>query len=283
MSLIFDSYDVLILGPGGMKGFIELGALKQFEDKDLLKNIKIFCGVSIGSIIALLLSCGYTIMEILQHASNTNLIDLNNMDMKNILSGLFNQNSFDVKLKNLIKEKLNINYIPTFAQLKELTGIEYSAIATVIDKPYPREVNMNFKTYPDLNVIDASLMSSNIPGLFKKIKYENKYYIDGGLSCPLPIKFYDNGVNKILSISILTQASDDKILENTINYMYISMNVPMLLLTQRYVSESSSNCTNLVINATLDNPMSAKINDKEKRNMFMLGYHEAKKLFSNCD
>ncbi len=277
--MLLESYDVLILGPGGMKGFIELGALKKFEEAGLLKNIKVFCGVSIGSIIALLLSCGYSVMEILEQAYTTSLLDLNNLDMKSIMTGVFNQNSFDKKIEKLIKDKLKINYVPNLRQLKEITGFEFSAITTSLQAPYPREVDLNYQTYPELSVVRAALMSSNIPGLFKKIKYEGSYYVDGGLSCPLPVKLYDNGVNKILSISILTHANNDKVLDNITNYMYVSMITPMLLLVRKSAAESSSNCTNMLIEACLDNPTSVKVNDAEKTNMFLLGFNEAKKLF----
>ena len=276
---LLDSYDVLILGPGGMKGFIELGSLKKFEDNGLLKNIKVFCGVSIGSIIALLLSCGYSIMEILEQAYTTNLLDIKNVDVKSMLSGLIKQDNFDLKIEKLIKDKLKISYVPNLLQFKEITGFEFSAITTIIASPSSHEVNLNYLTYPQLSVVKAAMMSSNIPGLFKKIKYNGSYYVDGGLSCPLPLKFYDNGINKILSISILTHASSEKVLDNIANYMYISINTPMLILARKYAAESSDKCTNLLIAASLDNPTSVKLNEEEKTTMFKLGYNEAKKLF----
>lgn len=275
---LFDSYDVLILGPGGMKGFIELGALKKLEEVGLLKNIKTFCGVSIGSIIALLLSCRYSVMDILFHAYSMSLLDMNNIDAKNIVTGLFTQNSFEKKLETLIKDKLKINYIPTLKQLHEFTGYEFSAIATALMKPYPQAINLNYKTHPELSVIKAVMMSSNIPGLFKKIEYENIYYVDGGLSCPLPLEFYGDEKKRILSISILTHASDNKVFNDITNYMYISLNVPMLFLTRKYAEEAGENCSNIIIEASLDNPKTTKVDDKDKNDMFMLGFEHVKKI-----
>src|SRR5437762_49683 len=60
---------VLVLGPGGIKGFIELGALLYFEQQtQFLSQIKIIIGVSIGSMIGLLYTSGFTVSDIIEMA-----------------------------------------------------------------------------------------------------------------------------------------------------------------------------------------------------------------------
>ena len=41
----------LVLSGGGVNGIVELGSLKALEKLNLLKNIKNYCGSSIGSLI----------------------------------------------------------------------------------------------------------------------------------------------------------------------------------------------------------------------------------------
>jgi len=51
--------DIVILGPGGIKGFLELGVLYALQNNNLLENVHTYVGVSVGSIISLLLVCGF--------------------------------------------------------------------------------------------------------------------------------------------------------------------------------------------------------------------------------
>src|SRR5665647_3755375 len=68
--------DVMVLGPGGARGFLLLGCLKRlFEEKGFMKRTKTWVGVSVGSAICLLLVAGYTIDEIIELCIDVNLID----------------------------------------------------------------------------------------------------------------------------------------------------------------------------------------------------------------
>ena len=66
--------DVLVLGPGAIKGFYMLGGLSKLEHNGYLSNVKVWVGVSIGSVISLLLICGYSIKEIIEIAINTDIL-----------------------------------------------------------------------------------------------------------------------------------------------------------------------------------------------------------------
>jgi len=51
--------DVIVLGPGGAKGYLELGALLKFEEVDYFENVKYWTGCSIGSAAALMMRCSW--------------------------------------------------------------------------------------------------------------------------------------------------------------------------------------------------------------------------------
>ena len=60
---------VLVLGPGGIKGFAILGCLALLEDNGLFNETDTYCGVSIGALICLLMVAGYEIREIIGKAA----------------------------------------------------------------------------------------------------------------------------------------------------------------------------------------------------------------------
>ena len=77
-------------GGGGIKG-ISLGGLNYVLHKHgVLKNVKVFAGVSIGAILALLNVCGYTPKEIIKLCVNEDI----------------NQFVGDVRISNLLEENI---------------------------------------------------------------------------------------------------------------------------------------------------------------------------------
>ena len=89
---------------------------------------------------------------------------------------------------------------------------------------------------PDCKIIDALIMSISIPLLFNPIKYNNQYYVDGGLIDNYPITYFENERKETLGILVssntinrfdinniedylvgLCMASYSKLIKNTIN------------------------------------------------------------------
>ncbi len=66
-----DMVKTIIIGPGGMKGFIYLGALWKLEEINILRNITHIIGISIGSVIGALICCDYKIAYIIVSKINT--------------------------------------------------------------------------------------------------------------------------------------------------------------------------------------------------------------------
>src|SRR5258708_17418260 len=130
-SLITTDYNVLVLGPGGNKGLSEIGALEYCSITNKLRSLQVIAGVSVGAIIGLLLTCDYTVSDILTQALSTNLLDEKNLlNYTEILNqqGIFSQRSYKEKLERIIKDKLR--FIPTLDQLYHATGKEFMAVTT---------------------------------------------------------------------------------------------------------------------------------------------------------
>src|SRR6185503_5151074 len=98
---------------------------------------KIYAGASIGSVIALLLVCGYTPLEIFSEIYNMdhffNLGNYNNIWDVFKLMGLMSINSFAEKIEYLVKKKMGM--IPSLLELRKKTGKTLIMTASNVSAP----------------------------------------------------------------------------------------------------------------------------------------------------
>lgn len=210
------------LSSGGARGFYQLGALHAAECNGLLKNTKYYAGTSIGSIIAMLLAVGWNSLELFTTLCTDTFLD--NLDMTWNINravekyGLLSLDSLRTYLKKLVIHKYG--GLPTFKQLYEQTGKVFTCAAYRLKHADPC-VYFNYKTHPDLNVVEACILSSNIPFLFESLQYNGDYYIDGGLFDHNPIKFLQqfieeceedalSSTRKLLCVSLNTRSNPAK-------------------------------------------------------------------------
>lgn len=275
--------EILILGPGGIKGFLELGALCLLEEEGYLKNIKTYVGVSIGAIIGLLLVAGYKPIEIIENALDTNLFqDLSSINFENIKhnTGLISNKSIKDKLIELMEEKFG--FVPNLQQLYLATGLEFMCVSMNLSKDQAEYIS--YKTEPDINCVDAVLLSSNIPLLFYKLKYKGCIYIDGAFGNPYPIDQYDNNKVQILGIYITGQ-NKERTASQTIPddfpiaiYLYKIIDSSIIQIRDRIIKNSSSCCKHLRLFCSTIDTIGLTIDMKAKSQMVLQGYHVAKQF-----
>ena len=114
--------DVIVLGPGGAKGYLELGLLLAFEQDNYYSNTSIWRGCSIGSAISLLIVCGYSIPDIINDCIDVNIInDVTDINIDHITEspGLLSIKT----VENLIKLRVSQRFgmIPTPVSYTHLT------------------------------------------------------------------------------------------------------------------------------------------------------------------
>jgi predicted acylesterase/phospholipase RssA len=266
-----------VLGPGGNKGYIELGALYYCEKLGMLNNITNICGVSVGSIIGLLMSYGMPILDIVGESMATNLIDLRNlMPFGEMIKagGIFNKDSFRKSLETITRKWFG--YIPTLEQLYTETGRSYMAVTTAMTRPINKPLYLSVESEPDLDCISPALLSSNIPGVFGKMYLNDSECVDGGLSNPYPIDQYDNDRYKILAVSVNAYNSSD----NIGDYLMQSLQTPMGQLKERIKQHhKSDNVFHLELDIELNSITSFYATIKDKRDMFTKGYELARSIF----
>ena len=176
--------DTLLLSACGTKGNGIIGSLMTLISKKIidLKNIDTYICCSGGAIIGLLLSCGFNLQFINKLSSRLeykSLLDINNLNNLFDNCGLFENTSIYNIIEKILFKKFNLQNI-TLKMLYEKTDKTY--IAKVYNLSKNKEEYISYKNYPDLSVSTLIQMTSCIPLLFKPIKYNDEYYLDGGLS-----------------------------------------------------------------------------------------------------
>jgi predicted acylesterase/phospholipase RssA len=189
---IHDPYNTLILSGGSVNGIIILGALQYMYDKEQLHHIKNYYGTSVGSVIAYLLILGYNPTQILLNIISQKLVD--NFKKINIINltngnGGFDWTSIDEFLLEMTLSKCEQPL--TFEDIWKMYGVNFVCCTYNISQ---REVEyFSYKTHPKLLCTSAIRMSCNLPLFFPRYRYNNDYYVDGGIIDNFPISLAQEG------------------------------------------------------------------------------------------
>lgn len=260
---------MLIVGSGGVKGMYLLGSLTYLYDNNLLTNIKLFCGISVGSIISLLLCIGLTPREI-QELFITNLDKIFNVKDITIEKILDQMGIFSIEdVLNIIRKVLidKYKYIPTLNTLYTLTGKSLETIA--FNATQKTIIRFNRHDHEDLSVLDAVKFSTSIPGLLAQSIYENDVMIDGAIVCPNPIYLYPRDL-KSFGIYITEKRDANKM---KLNIIEIPKSIIECLQNtiHKFISKNN-NYIHLEIEVDTNNDtLGLFIDESHLRNMFVYG------------
>lgn len=262
--------DVIVLGPGGLKGFLELGALHKFEQEGWLNKVNTFVGVSIGSVISILHLCGLSFVDISDIGIEMNLFDDWKIEnFKDMLKskGVVSPEHFRNTISRAIVTRMS--KVPTFAELYKLTGKSFIAVSYNLTK---REtVYFNRYSHPTMSIVEAAVASSSIPGVFYQYVYRNDIYIDGAFGNPYPVDIVDDGLSKVLGLYIdnTSQATSDSKLSETISAIFYA---PIGELRKRNIQTSSECCKHLALVNNICDITGLQVDNKSRLHMFKEGY-----------
>jgi len=273
--------EILVVGPGGNKGFLFLGAIKYLIEEEFIEFIHTFVGCSVGSILSLLLVIEYPIDKITKLSFDTELV--NEISLNSFVSngGFSNSNHIINKLKVILYEKYEC--IPTFEELYQVTGKELSIVT--YNLTHHKVECFNYKTTPNVKCLDAIKLSINMPLVYEKVKYNDCTYIDGAMGNPYPVDLYDNGKNVILGLYLDTVEKECDI--NIIPYIYNIIIAPIKIIRSMIIKNSSNKCVHigLIYNMDSENIYSSglknkdniiSIKEKDKTKMLNFGYNYTK-------
>lgn len=182
-------YTTLILSGGGLKGICLLGALSLLHEQGHLENINLYIGTSVGTILNIFLLIGYTPREIIFEFVSRKLLETVRFNAVKGVNGdgFIDWEDIERILKYLILKK--IQFIPTMKELYDTFKKEYRVISYNFNQS--REICIDRNTFPNLSVLDAVHMSSNIPFVFPIFKHKEEIYFDGFLCNNFPINYID--------------------------------------------------------------------------------------------
>ena len=193
----------LVFSGCSTKFFIILGCLKCLLDYKYIdfRNIEnILC--SSGSVLIILYYLlGYTLTEIKHIILNIDLHKLffNNRYNSDIVDNIYNYNCIinNKKLKEVLRiiiKKKNGKDNITFKELYNMTNI--CLIINVYCFDDDKIEYLSYKTVPDMDIVDAILMTTAIPILFQPVIYNGKTYCDPGIKYNMDVDYFLNpGLN----------------------------------------------------------------------------------------
>lgn len=216
----------LVLSGGSYNGFKMFGALKHLHENGFydIDNIEKIYATSVGSIIAVLLALNlsmdniqdYIIRKPWNKAFNFTADMLFGMlTEKGIINKKFIMEIFEILFKTA-----DISINTTMLEFYNKTSIELHFYSTHVNCFELR--NLSYKTYPELNIIDAVYMSCSIPFVFQPMYLNDSYMIDGAILCNFPLKFCcDENKNKndILAINLINGYKNKTNIDKTTNLL----------------------------------------------------------------
>lgn len=265
--------EVLVLGPGGIKSLLILGALFRLnQEPSLLSNVKTYIGVSAGSLISLLLVAGYSIEEIVIEAVGEDLLrDLAVINFSGQETmGLIEHTKIRERLNSKIKNKFG--KILTLKQLYLATGLTYISVSSNLTQGTP--YYFSWESDPDLSCVEAALFSMNIPFLFQKLNYQGCLMVDGALTDPCPVLYKDDKERDILAISLTSYQAGEGLLK----YFNMVIQAPMSRLKQLSLEKMSNRCRHIDIECPTLDTLGFSLDAKAKAELLVLGYKKGEEF-----
>jgi predicted acylesterase/phospholipase RssA len=220
------SYTHLVLGGGGLSGFVYIGIYRFFKEHDLIRHLHYVSGTSIGAFFAFLIGIDvdYEAMEAfcLDKLSTKN--SMTTFDPKSIFNarsrnGLYSCERFRSHIADFLRNRYGLDDI-TFAEYIKLTGIDLHIHVTALNTYSP--LDLSNTTHPEMSVITAVIASMSVPLFFEPVVYKDLVLVDGG--CCANMEIYEiakNKANKVMYITLSanTVFTTETLMTNTMTYM----------------------------------------------------------------
>lgn len=259
----------LILSGGGVKGIAHLGALKALQELRLLQHIETFAGTSVGALISVLLSIGYSPDELYKFISMMDLNKMKELSFGNLLKlfGLDDGKRMDIVMEKLFKAK-GINSNITFVQLYEKTKKTLIITASCLNDK--RAYYFSHTNSPNMEVLIAIRMSISIPIYFVPVKYKGKMFVDGGCIDNFPIQLFNHCLDDVIAL-YLSDVRDHT--EDITNIEDLLLHIIECLL-EGVTCNSLKNYDKYIINISLKkiSMVDFRIDQETKQKLFDIGY-----------
>ena len=264
----------LVLCGGGMKGLYLVGALKYFDELNILKTIHTYAGTSMGGLICFMMNIDYTIDELykfLKSFNFQNTID-DNFDINYIFKNysINTHQNIDFIFEKVMNFK-NINKNITLIELYNKTKKKLILTSVNINDKVCEYIS--YETYPDLDILTALKMTMAVPLLYPPVKLNNKLYIDGGILNNFPIDIFIDNLDEAIGINLHSEFLHVKDYDNIINYIIRIMSIAFQPTINNF---SDDIYKNVVYNLKINNDVKTfnfELSSKKKKEMYLYGYN----------
>ena len=231
----------LVLAGAQSKAFAYIGVYKALIELDLVRGIRNVCGVSSGSMIALLIcieldyiTCENIIYKVINYE---NLKTFQSGEIFNILETYGLETGENIKkILYFLLEKQTGKRHCTFRELIEIFPsknlIILGANITTGESEY-----FSADTTPDMEICDAIRISISVPFVFTSVKYNNLIYGDGGLINNFPVDYFNDELEHTIGccVSFLGDYTDITSFSTYISRVFSMMcNYGQEIIYERY-------------------------------------------------
>jgi len=178
----------LALGGGAARGFAHIGVIKALESQGIVPDIVV--GTSAGSLVGALYAAGNNGFALHRMALEMDEATISDWSVplfakaSGVLKGEALQNYVSKAVNNLPIEKLRI---------------PFGAVATDLRNGQPILFRRG-------NTGTAVRASSAVPSVFQPVKIGDRFYVDGGLVSPVPVRFArEMGADFVIAVNISAQ------------------------------------------------------------------------------
>lgn len=205
----------LVISGGGPIMIQILSAVQELERNEYLnmQNIESIYGTSAGAIIGIMLSLGFEWETLNDYIIKRPWQDVFPVKVQNILDAYTKKGIFDIKtVEKCFKPLFDAKDIPLDINMEdfyELTKKELHIFSFEVNEY--KVVDISYKTYPKLKVLQAIQMTCALPVLITPVCIEDKCFMDGGVGCNYPLSFcVDSGKEPDEILGFKNKYSDDK-------------------------------------------------------------------------
>jgi predicted acylesterase/phospholipase RssA len=277
-----------VISGGGPIMIQIMSAIQELERKEFLnmQNIESIYGTSAGAIIGIMISLKFDWETLNDYIIKRPWQDVFPIKVQNILDAYTKKGIFDIKtvekcFKPLFDAK-DISLDITMAEFYELTKIELHIFSFEVNEY--KVVDISYKSYPNLKVLEAILMTCALPVLITPLCIDDKCFMDGGVGCNYPLNFcIDAGKEPDEILGFKNNYSDEKSHINSestlLDYILSFLFKAILNVHNNYVQPIIKNeviCDTSYL--TFEHFKSALSNIEVRRELFEKGKQSANKF-----
>jgi len=269
----------VVFSAGALGGIAFIGAIKAMEEHNLFPKIKGISGCSVGSVISMLYSIGYTSAELNKIGMGFKYKKYMDIQVLGFLQncGLETGKKLVKLMSELIHYKTGMRDL-TFEQHWNITGRELWINSSCITNN--KACYYSVKTSPKMSILRAIRRSISIPFLFTTDTEQGMQYVDGGYHDSVPCWMFKKDETVCYAVKNAGFGSLSSDMDNEFLRFCMQITMNMHTSLNNYRKTSLLQMYNVVEIPTGVPSMAMNLTRSEKKHLIAKGYNIALKYLS---